>query len=282
MAVKIVVDSSSDISEKEAKELGVEMIPMIVSFGEEEFFDGVNLLPDDFYKKLQESKEAPKTAQVTPFRFEEVFEREVKAGNDVVAIVLSSKLSGTFESARSAASKFDGKVFVVDSLNATSGEGVLVHYALELAKNGLSAKEIYEKLEEKKNDIVVVAVIDTLEYLKKGGRVSSAAAFIGGMLNIKPVIQVIGGEVKVVAKAHGQKKGVLTVKQIARDAGGIDYSMPYRVIWAGNDENIADKFIEGNPDLWNESEKPLNHVIASTIGTHVGPGALGIVFFKKN
>lgn len=282
MAVKIVVDSSSDISEKEAKELGVEMIPMIVSFGEEEFFDGVNLLPDDFYKKLQESKEAPKTAQVTPFRFEEVFEREVKAGNDVVAIVLSSKLSGTCESAKSAASKFDGKVFVVDSLNATSGEGVLVHYALELAKNGLSAKEIYEKLEEKKNDIVVVAVIDTLEYLKKGGRVSSAAAFIGGMLNIKPVIQVIGGEVKVVAKAHGQKKGVLTVKQIVRDAGGIDYSMPYRVIWAGNDENIADKFIEGNPDLWNESEKPLNHVIASTIGTHVGPGALGIVFYKKN
>ena len=282
MAVKIVVDSSSDISEKEAKELGVEMIPMIVSFGEEEFFDGVNLLPDEFYKKLQESKEAPKTAQVTPFRFEEVFEREVKAGNDVVAIVLSSKLSGTYESAKSAASKFDGKVFVVDSLNATSGEGVLVHYALELAKNGLSAKEIYEKLEEKKNDIVVVAVIDTLEYLKKGGRVSSAAAFIGGMLNIKPVIQVIGGEVKVVAKAHGQKKGILTVKQIVRDAGGIDYSMPYRVVWAGNDENIADKFIEGNPDLWNESEKPLNHVIASTIGTHVGPGALGIVFFKKN
>lgn len=282
MAVKIVVDSSSDISEKEAKELGVEMIPMIVSFGEEEFFDGVNLLPDDFYKKLQESKEAPKTAQVTPFRFEEVFEREVKAGNDVVAIVLSSKLSGTCESAKSAASKFDGKVFVVDSLNATSGEGVLVHYALELAKNGLPAKEIYEKLEEKKNDIVVVAVIDTLEYLKKGGRVSSAAAFIGGMLNIKPVIQVIGGEVKVVAKAHGQKKGVLTVKQIVRNEGGIDYSMPYRVIWAGNDESIADKFIEENPDLWNESEKPLNHVIASTIGTHVGPGALGIVFFKKN
>ena len=282
MAVKIVVDSSSDISEKEAKELGVSMIPMIVSFGEEDFFDGVDLLPDEFYKKLQESKDAPKTAQVTPFRFEELFEKETKNGDEVVAIVLSSKLSGTYEAARNAASKFDGKVFVVDSLNATSGEGVLVHYALELAKQGLSAREIYEKLEEKKNDIVVVAVIDTLEYLKKGGRISSAAAFIGGVLNIKPIIQVIGGEVKVVAKAHGQKKGILTVKQIAREVGGIDLSMPHRVIWAGNDETIADKFIEGNPEIWGEGVKPLSHVIASTIGTHVGPGALGLVFFKKN
>ena len=282
MAVKIVVDSSSDISEKEAKELGVEMIPMIVTFGEEDFFDGVNLLPDEFYKKLQESKDAPKTAQVTPFRFEEVFEREVKVGNEVVAIVLSSRLSGTYESAKTAASKFDGKVFVVDSLNATSGERVQILYALELAKQGLSAKEIAEKVESRKNDVRAMAIIDTLEFLKKGGRVSSAAAFIGGMLSIKPIIQVIDGEVKVVAKAHGQKKALLTLKQRIKDEGGIDYSMPHCIIWSGADSSVATEFGEKNADIWEGNEIPENHVITSTVGTHMGPGAIGVVFYKKN
>ena len=281
MAVKIVVDSSSDICEKEAKELGVEMIPMLISFGDEEFYDGVNLLPDDFYKKLQESKDAPKTAQVTPFRFEEVFEREVKAGNDVVAIVLSSKLSGTYESAKAAASKFEGKVFVIDSLNAAGGERVQALYALELAKQGLSAKEIAEKVESRKNDVVITAIIDTLEYLKKGGRVSSAAAFIGGMLSIKTIIQVIDGEVKVVAKAHGQKKAILTLKQRIKDEGGIDFSMPHSISWGGLDSNISTEFGEKNTDLWEGNEIPENHVITSTVGTHVGPGAIGVVFYKK-
>ena len=282
MAVKIVVDSASDISESEAKELGITMIPMVITFGEEEFFDGVDLLPAEFYEKLKASKDVPKTAQVTPYRFEELFSEETKNGDEVVAIVLSSKLSGTYEGAKAVAEKFNGKVHVVDSLNATSGERVLVLYALELAKQGLSAKEIYEKLEAKKKDIEVVAVIDTLEYLKKGGRVSSAVAFIGGMLNIKPLIRVIDGEVKMAGKARGQKKAIDALKEMINGCGGIDYSMPYTVIWGGNDESIAHTFIENNKDLWKEGAVIDNHVIASTIGTHVGPGALGVVFFKNN
>lgn len=282
MAVKIVVDSASDISESEAKELGITMIPMVITFGEEEFFDGVDLLPAEFYERLKASKDVPKTAQVTPYRFEELFSEETKNGDEVVAIVLSSKLSGTYEGAKAVAEKFNGKVYVVDSLNATSGERVLVLYALELAKQGLSAKEIYEKLEAKKKDIEVVAVIDTLEYLKKGGRVSSAVAFIGGMLNIKPLIRVIDGEVKMAGKARGQKKAIDALKEMINGCGGIDYSMPYTVIWGGNDESIAHTFIENNKDLWKEGAVVDNHVIASTIGTHVGPGALGVVFFKNN
>lgn len=282
MAVKIVVDSASDISESEAKELGITMIPMVITFGEEEFFDGVDLLPAEFYERLKASKDVPKTAQVTPYRFEELFSEETKNGDEVVAIVLSSRLSGTYEGAKAVAEKFNGKVHVVDSLNATSGERVLVLYALELAKQGLSAKEIYEKLEAKKKDIEVVAFIDTLEYLKKGGRVSSAVAFIGGMLNIKPLIRVIDGEVKMAGKARGQKKAIDALKEMINGCGGIDYSMPYTVIWGGNDESIAHTFIENNKDLWKEGAVVDNHVIASTIGTHVGPGALGVVFFKNN
>lgn len=282
MAVKIIVDSSSDISEIEAKQLGITMIPMVITFGEEEFYDGVNLLPDQFYDKLKASKDVPKTAQVTPYRFEEAFNEATKNGDEVVAIVLSSRLSGTYESAKAASEKFNGKVFVVDSLSATSGERVLVLYALELVKKGLSAKEIYDELEKNKNRIEIIAVIDTLEYLKKGGRVSSAVAFIGGMLNIKPLIRVIDGEVKMAGKAHGQKKAIETMKGTIRETGGIDYSMPHTVIWAGKDVSIAERFIENHKELWKEGETPENHVIASTIGTHVGPGALGVVYFRKN
>lgn len=280
MAVKILVDSSSDISEKEAKELGIEMIPMVITFGEEEFFDGVDLLPVEFYERLISSKEMPTTAQVTPFRFEEKFSEMTLKGDEVVAIVLSSKLSGTYEGARMTAEKFGGKVQVVDSLSATGGERLLVYRALELAKQGKNAKEIAEDLEEKKGKICIVAMLETLEYLKKGGRISGAAAFIGGMLNIKPIIQVIDGKVEVVAKVRGQKKAALQIKKIVQETG-IDFSMPYMNIWTGVDEQIAHKYIEENLDLFEGQEKPVPHIIGSTIGTHIGPGVLGFIWYKK-
>ena len=280
MAVKILVDSSSDISEKEAKELGVEMIPMVITFGEEDFHDGVDLLPKEFYEKLIASKDVPTTAQVTPFRFEEKFQEMTQNGDEVVAIILSSKLSGTFEGAKLVAEKFNGKVFVVDSLSATSGERLLLYYALELVKQGKSASEIYAELEEKKNKICIVAMLETLEYLKKGGRISGAAAFIGGVLNIKPIIQVIDGKVVVVAKAHGQKKAALQIKKIVAE-NEIDFSMPYACVWTGLDESIATKYIDDNKELFGDNDLPKPYIIGSTIGTHIGPGVLGFIYFKK-
>jgi DegV family protein with EDD domain len=280
MAVKILVDSSSDISEKEAKELGIEMIPMVITFGEEEFYDGVNLLPIEFYDRLIKSKEMPTTAQVTPFRFEEKFSEMTLNGDDVVAIVLSSKLSGTYEGAKMTAEKFGGKVYVVDSLSATGGERLLVYRALELAKQGKSAKEIAEDLEVQKGKICIVAMLETLEYLKKGGRISGAAAFIGGMLNIKPIIQVIDGKVEVVAKVRGQKKAALQIKKIVEE-NEIDFSKPYMSVWTGTDESISLKYIEDNKDLYPNNDNPASQIIGSTIGTHIGPGVLGFIYFKK-
>lgn len=282
MAVKILIDSASDLSEKQANELSIELMPIKVRFGEDEYLDGVNLLPTDFYDKLTSSKDLPQTSLINEYQFEEKFKELTQNGDEVVAITISSKLSGTFNCANEASKKFPGKVFAVDSLNACLGEKILCEYAIMLAKEGLSAKEISDKLNEKKLKINVIAVIDTLKYLKKGGRISAATAFVGEMLSIKPLIAVIDGEVKVIGKCHGLKKGYLSICDLVNKKDGINFSMPHGLIWAGNDNTNINNFKLISEKLWKENEQDINlHQIGSTIGTHVGPGAIGVAFFEK-
>lgn len=281
MAIKILTDSASDIDEREAKELGIIMIPMIVSFGDEEYYDGVNLSKEQFYEKLTSEKALPKTAQITPFRFEEAFQRATEKGDEVIAIVLSSKLSGTCDAAKQAAEKCKGKVFVVDSLSATVGERLLCQYALRLIEKGSSAKEIFDELERAKNKLCVMGVLETLEYLKKGGRISGAAAFVGGIFNLKPVVRVIDGKVKMIGKARGQKKGSELMNSVVRQGGGIDFSMPYGVLWTGTDRSVAEKYIEDSAEIRESHENIPAYIVGSTIGTHLGPGAFGIAYFEK-
>lgn len=283
MAIKILIDSASDISSIEAESLGIEMIPLIVGFGEEEYYDGVDMLPSEFYNKLTTSKVFPKTSQITPFRFEEYFERLTANGDKVIAITISSKLSGTYESARQASEKFPGKAFAVDSLSATVGERLLCLYALKLIDSGLSAESIVENLNKAKAKLVVMGVLDTLTYLKKGGRISATVAFIGGMLSIKPVVAIVDGEVKMLGKAMGQKKGGELLNSTVEKKGGINQDMPFGVIWSGNDETIALNYIKDSYSrLGMKNIKDLNsYVIGSTIGTHLGPGVVGIAFFEK-
>ena len=282
MSVKLVIDSSSDITEAEAKELGITMLPMAITFGEEEFLDGVNLTSEAFYEKLVNSADLPKTSQINAFRFEEAFEKYVKAGDEVVAIVLSSKLSGTYNSALQGASNYEGKVYVVDSLNATAGERILVEYALRLVKEGKSAKEIFEILEEKKHKIQVRAMIDTLKFLKKGGRISAVAAFAGELMGLKPMAAVVDGKVEVVGKCLGLKKAIMFMNKDIERLGAIDFDMPFYVLYSGTDKDKADKYIQENSDLWECGiEKVRKDCIGATIGTHVGPGAIGVAFFSK-
>ncbi len=282
MSVKIVIDSAADISKEEAERIGVVMIPMVITIGGEEFYDGVDLLPEQFYEKLIESDDLPKTSQITSFRFGEVFERLVKEGNEVVAITISSKLSGTCAGAMQAAEKYAGKVFVVDSLNACIGERLLCQYAMRLIARGLSAAEVAAELERVKGKVNVMAMLDTLEYLKKGGRISSAVAFAGELLSIKPVIAVIDGEVRLVGKALGSKKGNNLLNKLVKEKGGIDFSMPYGVIWSGLDRKTLDKYVADSAQLWkNETDDVPAYILGGTIGTHVGPGAIGVAFFEK-
>lgn len=282
MSVKLIVDSASDINEKEAEELGVTMLPMEVRFGSDEFLDGVNLAPKDFYNKLIESDELPKTSQINPYRFEEEFEKLTANGDEVVVITISSKLSGTYRSACEASKNYQGKVFVVDSLNATIGERLLCQYALRLIKEGKTASEIATELNNIKSKINVMAMLNTLKYLKKGGRISAVTALAGEVFSIKPVVGIIAGEVKMIGKAMGSKKGNNLLNTLVEKKGGIDFDMPYGVVWSGNDDSVLNKYVEDSAHLWEgHTDKVPAYMIGSTIGTHVGPGAIGVAFFEK-
>lgn len=282
MATRIIIDSASDINKQEALALGVTLVSMEIKIGAEEFLDGVNLYPTEFYDKLIESDELPKTSQINPFRFEEEFERVVKAGDEAVVITISSKLSGTYQSAKSAAEKFAGEIFVVDSLNACIGERLLCEYALRLIKEGRTAAQIAAELDEKKHKICLMAMLNTLEYLKKGGRISAAVAFAGGILSIKPVVAVEEGEIKLIGKAMGSKKGNNLLTVLVEKTGGIDFTMPCGVVWSGKDKSVLEKYVTDSARLWTEhtSDVPA-YMIGCTIGTHIGPGAIGVAFFRK-
>lgn len=280
MAVKLMIDSASDISEKEAQYLGVILVPMTINFGNEEYLDGVNLLPADFYEKLTSGKVLPKTSQISAYRWEEEYAKHTKNGDQLVVITISSRLSATFDSAKKAAESYAGKVYVVDSMNACVGERLLGLYALRLIKEGKGAKEIAEELDEIKSKINIMAVIDTLEYLKKGGRISSVAAFAGKLLSLKPLVALIDGEVKMIGKALGSKKAYEQLNKLALEKGEIDFDMPHAFLWSGMDKSNLEKYID-------ETEHPLKgkdiptYILGGTIGTHVGPGAVGLAFFVK-
>ena len=281
--IKILVDSASDIELAESEKLGVTLIPIQIRFGTEEYLDGVNLSHSEFFEKLLESADLPQTSQINEYRFEESFEKLTKNGDTVIAITLSSKLSGTYGCAVKAAKKFDGKVFVVDSLNACIGERILINYALKLAGDGnLSAEEIVNELNEKKHKIQVLALLDTLKYLRKGGRISSVTAIAGEMLSIKPVVSIIKGEVKLVGKAMKKKKGNNLLTQLVDKCGGIDFGMPYALAYSGLTDAYLQKYLKDSEKLWKDKTNYIPvHMIGSTIGTHVGPGAIAVAFFAK-
>lgn len=283
MAVKLVIDSSSDIGKKEAEKLGIHMISMSILFGDKIYMDGVDLSGRDFFEKLIESDELPTTSQINMFQFEECFSELTADGSDVVAVTLSSKLSGTYAGAAAAAAgSFPGKVFVVDSLNASLGERILIQYAVRLLKDGASAKELVEKLEDARHRIKLMALLGTLEYLQKGGRISAVTAMSGAILQIKPVIAIMDGEVKMIGKAMGSKKGNNLLIQLIEKSGGIDFQMPYATAYSGMDDSLLQKYLKDSASLW---EDELDHIpsycIGSTIGTHIGPGAIAVAFFAK-
>ena len=281
MSIKIMIDSASDFTENKAKELGMILMPISVQIDGEEYLDGVDLFAEQFYDKLETCKNLPQTSLINQYTFEQAFEKETQDGSQIIVITISSKLSGTYNAAVNASKKFTDKVFVVDSLNAAFAEGVLGIYAVNLREQGLNCQEILEKLNEKKNDIRVYALVDTLKYLKKGGRISAATAIIGTTLSIKPIVGVVDGEVKMVGKAIGNKRGNLMLNSIIESSGGVDLDMPYGYIWSGKDRTNIDKYIKDSNHLIQGKPSSLN-ILGCTIGTHVGAGAVGLVYFKKN
>lgn len=279
MTVKILTDSGSDMMK--LQDDIVSCIPLTIRFDQTEYKDDVDLGHHEFYEKLIEEDVLPQTSQATPYQFSEAIEQAKKEADEVLIITLSSKLSGTHQSAVLAASEFDD-VYIVDSENVTLGQKALVCRAKELVKQGKTAKEIAEILNEEKKDIRLVALLDTLEYLKKGGRISGAAATVGTMMNLKPVIAIENGEVVSLGKARGSKKGNNMLREQVAKAGGIDFERPYFVGYTGLDSALADKYVDDSKSLWEADDKrPEVHTVGGAIGTHAGPGAIAVAFFAK-
>ena len=280
MSVRLIIDSASDISKKEAEALGIIMLPMTITFDGTDYFDGVDLLPRRFYEMLIESDALPKTGQISPFRFKEAFEKHTQNGDELIVVTISSKLSGTYESAVQAAESFGGRVYVIDSLNACVGERLLAEYALRLIRGGKTAEYIAAELNRVKRRINLIAVLDTLEYLKKGGRISGAAAIAGQLLSIKPVVGIVDGEVKALGKAMGSKKGNNLLNKLVEEKKGIDFEMPYATVWTGLEQTTLEKHIRDSAQLWKEhAEEIPSYIVGATSGTHTGPGAVGVAFF---
>lgn len=280
MSVRIIVDSAADLTKAQADALGVCILPLKTIFGEEEFEDGVTLSPKEFYEKLIESDCMPSTSQIPPHEFESAFEEIKKAGDTAVVITLSSKLSGTYQSANIAREGYEDCIWLVDSENVTLGEQILIQYACRLLDEGASAAEIAETLDRKKKEIRVIALLDTLEYLKRGGRISGAAALAGNLLSIKPVISIVDGEIAILGKARGSKNGHNMLMTETEKSGGPDFSMPYTLGYTGLTDTLLQKYIADSERLWKDKTDTLPiTMIGSTIGTHAGPGAIGVAFF---
>ena len=282
MAIRFVTDSGSDIIPKEAKALGIFVIPMTITFDGKEYKACITLSHSKFYEMLIESDSLPTTSQVTPGEFAVSFKEIADAGDQAVCITLSSRLSGTYQSACIAAEDFPGKVFVVDSENACIGQRLLVFRAIELQKQGLSAEKIAEQLDREKKSVRLLAALDTLEYLKKGGRISAATAFAGSLLSIKPVITLRDGAVELVGKARGSKNLNNLLRNLIGEGRGVDFGRPYCVAYSGLSDAVLRKYIEDNEDLWQSATQNLPMAtVGCVIGTHVGPGAIAVAFFEK-
>lgn len=278
--IELITDSASDISPALAAKLGVRVLPLTVNFGEESFRDGVDISHADFYVRLQAAETLPTTAQINPDAFVDVFQEVLDRGNQAVGILISSDLSGTFQSAAIARDMLGSDdVFVVDSRTVTFAQGLLVMEAARLRDEGLTAAQLAEELTARREKLRLYAVLDTLKYLKMGGRISAATAVAGGVLGISPIVAVRDGKVESAGKGRGRKAGIQWIRERALQEK-IDRTRPIIIGHTGCPEAmeaVADAFA----DLTAQVPAVYRSEIGAAVGTHAGPGAAGIGYFVE-
>ena len=287
--LQIITDSASDILQEEAGKKDLIVLPLKVNFAGTEYLDGKTISHREFYEKLIESDVLPTTSQVAPAEYEEAFRKALQEGKEIVCVTLSQKLSGCYQSACIAREDVledypEAKIYVVDCENACLGQKILVELAIRLREEGKSGEEVKAHLEIMKKRIRLVALIDTLEYLIKGGRLNKGAGLVGMMLSIKPVVAVESGEVVVLGKARGSKNVNNLLTEMVNKSGGIDFSLPFSLAYSGLSRALLDKYVADSGRLFEEyvsAEDLPVACIGATIGTHAGPGAVGVAFFSK-
>jgi len=275
--VKILADSSCDIKPEDAARLGVTLVPMSIIFDDQTYRQNVDMNASEFFKRLSESDTIPTTTQLTPYDLEQVYREATKDGSEVVAVHLSSAISGTYQSAVLAAREVPG-VYTVDSQNATMGLALLVRIAAEMRDSGKSAQEIAKKLTELSEKVILLAYIPTLKYLVRGGRVSAAAGLVGSALNIYPLISFRDGAVRNIGKARGKS---MAQKEIAKlvEERGIDKAYPLNFGHASASTDM--EALKIHLENYIEECDILDCEIGAVIGTHTGPGAVGLAFIAE-
>jgi DegV family protein with EDD domain len=273
--VRIVTDSACDLTAAEAVELGVEIVPLSIRFGSKEFTDRVELSVEDFYRRMAESSDLPETAAPSPGAFEEAFRAAVAAGADtVICITLSGGLSATVESARNAARGVEGEidVRVVDSQTLTAGQATIVVEAAKAARAGRSVDEILGMVDDLVARTRVYAALDTLDNLKKGGRIGGAQHLVGSLLAIKPLINVTGGHVEEASKQRTRKKALLWLRDQLFQEEGVTHLSVY-----DGEAPDVEEFLDLIADRFPRDQIRTGR-IGAVIGAHGGPRVLGICY----
>lgn len=277
--VRIITDSASDLTQAEARKMGVQVIPLHLTLEDGTVLrDGVDTEPDWFYTELAACKKLPTTSQPSPDLFAQAFDSACAAGDETVAILISSALSGTYQSAQIAAGMSGCEhVCLVDSCTVSLAEGLLVRLAVRLRSAGLGARQIAAALEQAKAHLHLVAVIDDLKYLRKGGRLPAAAAFAGSMLGIRPLITIREGKVVLAGRARGLPGAYVALFQALDTHGGIDLTREYIAGYTDRRAQLDPVFHYFETRL--DAAVPILSRIGCVIGTHAGTGAFGIAFF---
>lgn len=276
-SVVLVTDSTADIPLETRQRLGIEMVPLKVNFGSESYLDNVELTPEEFYRKLKTSPVLPTSSQPTPNDFYEVFKKCIDQGKSVVSVHLSSAMSGTYQSAVIAKTMFeeDVDVTVIDSRSASYGYGMIVVAAAELAARGASKEEVVAEVLRLRKDMRLYFLVDTLEYLQKGGRIGKAAALFGSLLNIKPILTIDDeGVVTPLEKVRGHKRAVARIAELLEKEFGDRPINLHIALTPGHDETARELI-----SLLNNRFNIRNYVetaIGPVIGTHAGPGTVGV------
>lgn len=278
--IEIITDSTSDITPALAENLGVRVLPLSVQFGEESFRDGLDISNSDFYERLRIAQNLPTTSQINPDAFVSAFQEALDRGDQVVGIFVSSELSGTFQSAVIAKEMLDSQdIFVVDSRHVALALALLVTEAVRMREEDRTAPQIAEELTVLREKVRLYAVVDTLKYLKMGGRISAATAVVGGVLGITPIIALKDGKVESVGKTRGRKAGVQWIREQA-DGEELDFSRPLALGHTDCPEALED-MEKGFSDLAEKFSEVESREIGTVVGTHAGPGAAGVAYFVK-
>ena len=279
--IRIIADSTCDLSREDCEALGIELVPLTIHFGNEEYKDGIDISRKEFYDKLRKADKLPTTSQANPYQFGEVFAKHAANGDNMLVITISSKLSATYQSAAIAAETDGaGRVYIVDSGSASLGAAILIFHAAKLRGEGkLDAAAIADELRAISKRLIIYAVVDTIKYLKMGGRLSGGKALAAEIIGITPVIGVEDGVVSAVGKARGENGRLRALARFIEEAKP---DGDYGVCFASADaDDKLPRYIDTLYPLFPEGTAIYSVALGSVIGTHSGPGALGVAFVRR-